>query len=133
MRNALFFVALLALVVASGVGPRPTRAVAGPPPFHCNQVNLHPGALQNGQLSVPYSDTLWLTPANVALPITVFSVTAGTLPTGLTLVAGPNPNQVTLQGTPTAIGSSTFTIEIGGTYVLGTICKVTQTFTVTIV
>jgi hypothetical protein len=102
------------------------------PPFHCNQVNLHPGALQNGQLSIAYSDTLWLTPANVALPISVFSVVSGTLPTGLSLVAGPNPNQVTLQGTPAATGSFTFTVGIGGTYVLGTICKITQTYTVTI-
>ena len=132
MRKALYFVALLTLLVGTGVGAGAPPAVAGPPPFHCNQVNLHPGALQNGQLSVPYSDTMWLTPANVALPVSVFSVVSGMLPTGLSLVAGPNPNQVTLQGTPAATGSWTFTVEIGGTYVLGTICKVTKTYTVTI-
>jgi hypothetical protein len=132
MRKALFLVAFVALIGASVVGPGPSRAQAAPQPFHCNQVNLHPGALQNGQISVAYSDTMWLTPANVALPITVFSVVSGTLPPGLSLVAGPNANQVTLQGVPTATGTFTFTVEIGGTYVLGTICKVSQTYTVTI-
>lgn len=132
MRPTLHFVALLALLGASGVAPSPMTAVAAPPPFHCNQVNLHPGGLPNGQISVPYSATMWLTPANVALPISVFSVTSGTLPPGLSLVAGPNANQVTLQGTPGVTGTFTFTVEIGGTYVLGTICKLTQTFTVTI-
>ena len=132
MRKALYFVALLTLVVGSSVGAGAPPAVAGPPPFHCNQVNLHPGSLQNGQVSVAYSDTMWLTPANVALPISVFSVVSGTLPTGLALVAGPNPNEVTLQGTPSATGTYTFTVKIGGTYVLGAICLVTQTYTVTI-
>ncbi len=132
MRKALLFVALLALVGASGIGPGPSPALAGPAPFHCNQVNLHPGVLQNGQLSVAYSDTLWLTPNSLALPITVFGVGPGTLPPGLSLVAGPNSNQVTLQGTPTATGTYTFTVTVGGTYVLGSICNVTQIYTVTI-
>ncbi len=131
MRKALFFVALLALVGASGVGPEPSTAVAAPPPFNCNQVHMHPGSLPNGQVSVSYSAVLWLTPANAALPVSVTSV-SGTLPPGLSFVSGPNTNQVTLTGTPTATGPYTFTVELGGTYVLGTICKQSQTYTVTI-
>ncbi len=114
MRKALFFVALLALVGASGVGPEPSTAGAAPPPFHGNQGHTHPGS-----------------PANAALPVSVTSV-SGTLPPGLSFVSGPNTNQVTLTGTPTATGPYTFTVELGGTYVLGTISKQSQTYTVTI-
>ena len=130
MRKALFFLALLALVGVSGYGAAPT-AVAGGPPFNCNQVNLHPGTLSNGQVSVAYSAVLWLTPANAALQVNVTNVT-GTLPPGLGFTPGPNINQVTLAGTPTTTGTYTFTVELGGTYVLGTICKQSQTYTVTI-
>ncbi len=131
MRNPLFFPALLVLLGAPGFAPEPSTAMAGPPPFHCNQVNMHPGSLANGQVSVPYSALLWLTPANAALPVSVTGVT-GTLPPGLGFVSGPNVNQVTLTGTPTATGTYTFTVELGATYVLGTICKQSQTYTVTI-
>ena len=131
MRKALFFLALLALVGVSGYGTAPA-AVAGGPPFHCNQVNMHPGSLSNGQVSVAYSALLWLTPANAALQVTVTNV-AGTLPPGLGFVAGPNINQVTLTGTPTTTGTYTFTVELGATYILGTICKRSQTYTVIIV
>lgn len=111
-------------------GPSTEAAPPGPGPL-CNQVNLHPGNLQNGQVGFAYSDLLWLTPANAALPVTVTGVT-GTLPPGLAFAAGPNVNQVTLLGTPTLAGTYTFTVELGGTYVLGTICKDSATYTVVV-
>lgn len=131
MRTPLF--ALLALLTLVGISSHPAApvAAAGGPQFHCNQVNMHPNGLPNGQVSVAYSALLWLTPANPALQVNVTSVT-GTLPPGLSFTPGPNINQVTLSGTPTATGTYTFTVELGGTYVLGTICKLSQTFTVTI-
>lgn len=134
MRNVIRSVLLVALpaLVSVGGGAMSGVTAEAAPPFHCNQVNMHPGSLGNGQINVAYASTMWLTPANVAIPVSVFGVVAGSLPPGLTLVAGPNTNQVTLQGTPTTTGTYTFTVEIGGTYVLGTICKVSQTYTVTI-
>jgi hypothetical protein len=129
MRIVAACLVLAALLGAGGL-PAETVAEAGPP-SPCNPVNLHPGSLANGQVLVPYSSLLWLTPANNALPAAVTNVT-GLLPLGLTFVPGPNANQVTLSGTPTTAGTYTFTVELGATYVLGTICKVSQTFTVTI-
>jgi len=92
---------------------------------------LHPGSLSNGQVLAPYAATLWLTPANPTLQVFV-TAGSGTLPPGLSFVPGPNINQVTLSGTPTTSGTYTFTVELGGTYLLGTICKVASTYTVTI-
>lgn len=129
MRRTLLAVFLAAAMVA--IGPGLTATEAGPP-FHCNQVNMHPGSLPGGQVLIPYSATFTLTPANNALPITVWSVVPGTLPPGLSLSGGPNSNQVSLTGTPTVAGTYTFTVEIGATYVLGTICRVSGTYTVTI-
>ena len=131
MRTVLLLLALLvlpALVSVPGLEVRPTQAG---PPFNCNNVHIHPGSLSNGQVSVPYFDSLWLTPANVALPVIVTNVT-GTLPPGLAFGPGNPANYVDLTGTPTANGTFTFTVELGGTYVLGTICKDSFTYTVTI-
>jgi hypothetical protein len=133
VRRALLLqtISLLAFPTLASLSLGALPIEAGPP-FACNQVNLHPGALSNGQVAVAHSSTLWLTPANAALQVTATNVT-GTLPAGLSFVPGPNVNQVTLVGTPTATGVYTFTVELGGTYVLGTICKTSQTYTVTIV
>src|SRR5687767_5533359 len=110
---------LMGLCVTGGtLGVQPATVEAGPP-FHCNQVNLHPGSLSSGQVSVGYSDLLWLTPANPSLQVTVTNV-VGTLPPGLGFVPGPGLNQVTLTGTPLTSGTYTFSVELGATYVLGT-------------
>jgi hypothetical protein len=130
MPYSLAALVLLALPAAGMLAVAPAPVEAGPP-FHCNQVNIHPGALVNGQVLVAYSDTLWLTPANAALQVTVTNV-VGSLPPGLGFVPGPNLNQVTLTGVPLVSGTYTFTVELGATYVLGTICKVASTYTVTI-
>jgi hypothetical protein len=124
--------ALLGLVAVAA----PPLVEAGPP-VHCNQVNLHPNNLPNGQENVVYGpgNVLWLTPNSLALPAgyNVLNV-AGSLPNGLGFVLGPNNNQVTLAGTPQlgSQGTYTFTVTVGGTYVLGTICLVSGTYTITI-
>ena len=137
MRKALallVFLVLVALVGIGGFSATPTDAACGNN-FHCNMVNMHPNSLPNGQENVPYGpgNQLWLTPNSMCLPVIVTSVT-GTLPCGLSFVP-VNQNTVALQGTPCtgSAGVYTFTVELGATYVLGTICKVSQTYTITII
>jgi hypothetical protein len=127
MRKSIVWLALPVLAVLVGFGSIAIHAA--PPP--CNQVNMHPNGLPNGQVGVAYSALLWLTPANPALPASVTGV-SGSFPAGLSFVAGPNSNQVTITGVPTTAGTYTFTIQLGATYVLGTICKVSKTYTITI-
>ena len=131
MRRVIVFFVLLALPAFAGGLGLEVRPIEAGPPFHCNQVNLHPGSLLNGQVLVPYLDSLWLTPTPVAIPVIVTNVT-GTIPPGLAFAPGSPANYVDLTGTPTAVGTYTFTVELGGTYILGTICKVSRTYTVTI-
>jgi LPXTG-motif cell wall-anchored protein len=71
----------------------------------------HPAAittttLPGGKVNLSYSQTLAVTGTG---PIT-FAVTAGSLPAGLTL----DPATGVISGTPTAIGSSTFTVTATG-------------------
>ena len=133
MRKALALLVLLALVGIGGFAATSTDAGGGPP-FHCNMVNMHPNSLPNGQEGVAYGpgNTLWLTPNSMALPVMVCSVT-GALQCGLSLVV-TGPNTVALQGTPCtgSAGVYTFTIELCATYILGTICKASKTYTITI-
>ena len=135
MRNRLGFLAVATLLGLVAVAAPPL--VRAGPAVHCNQVNLHPNALPNGQENVVYGpgNVLWLTPNNLALPagFNVLNV-AGPLPNGLAFVLGPNNNQVTLAGTPQpgSQGTYTFTVTVGGTYVLGTICLVGGTYSITI-
>lgn len=126
MRRVLLVVALASAMAVVGSGAVATEAA----PF-CNPVNMHPNGLPNGQVGFAYSSTLSLTPANNSLQATA-SFTGGNPPPGLSLVSGPNINQVTLIGSPTLAGTYTFTIEIGATYTLGTICRMSRTYTVTI-
>ncbi len=128
MRRMMLVVALASAMAIAGGGAVGTEAA---PPFHCNQVNLHPNGLPNGQVGFAYSSTLSLTPASNLLPASVTG-TSGTVPPGLSFAAGPNSNQVTLVGVPTVAGTFTFTVEVGATYVFGTICKVSRSYTVTI-
>lgn len=135
MRNGLRLLAVTALIGVVGVGV--SSVADAKPPFHCNQVNLHPNSLPNGQETVVYGPgTMTLTPNSLAIPIQNYavSVVAGSLPAGLSLVPGPGNNQASIVGTP-ALGSAatyTFTVQIGGTYVLGTICNVTKPYTIVI-
>jgi hypothetical protein len=117
MRRAVVVSLFPALVLLLGFGGDPLEAA---PPFNCNQVHIHPNSLPNGQVGMPYSAVIWLTPVSPALPL------------GLTLAPGPNANQVTISGFPAVAGTYTFTVTLGGTYVPGTICHVGQTYTITI-
>ncbi len=67
----------------------------------CAPVTLLPTSLPGGTLGVAYSQTLSALPAAAY----TFAVTAGSLPTGLTLSSGG-----LLSGTPTATGSYNFTV-----------------------
>jgi hypothetical protein len=66
-------------------------------------ISLSPAALPNGAYGAAYSQTI--TATGGAGVLYTFAVTAGALPAGLTLAAGG-----ALTGTPTALGSSTFTV-----------------------
>ena len=125
--------ALAALgLVASGFAGAATPAAAAPP-FHCNQVNMHPNQLVNGQVGVPYSDVISLTPAN-AFFYDQWAMSPTPVAGGLLLVPNPNNtiNDATIQGTPATAGTYAVTVTGGGIYVHGTICKVTTTYTLVI-
>ncbi len=66
--------------------------------------SISTASLGNGEVSVAYSQTI--SASGGTAPYT-FSVTSGTLPTGLSLSSGG-----VLSGTPTAGGSSTFTVQV---------------------
>lgn len=68
-------------------------------------VVITPGTLPNAQIDTPYSVTVTASGAGTTAPFT-YAVTAGTLPAGLTL----NATTGEIAGTPTTLGSSTFTI-----------------------
>ncbi|MGQ0800182.1 MAG: ice-binding family protein [Pseudomarimonas sp.] len=80
-----------------------TNAVGGCMMGACPIINLTPTVLPSGTLGVAYSATI--TASNGTAPY-VYSVSAGTLPTGLLL----NPSTGLISGTPTALGNFQFTI-----------------------
>jgi len=90
---------------------------AGAPPAVCPVITLSPATLPNGTVAVAYSQTI-LGSGGTA-PYT-FSLTAGTLPAGLTLTTAG-----VLAGTPTTAASSTFTIR--GTDANGCFASITYT------
>jgi hypothetical protein len=73
-------------------------------PAVCPAITVLPATLPNGVVAVPYSQIL--SGSGGTAPYT-FAVTSGALPAGLTLT----PAGV-LAGTPTAAGSSTFTVTV---------------------
>ena len=91
-----------------------TQLVAAPPSWNTGS------ALANTAISVAYSVTLSASNANP----TGYSVTAGTLPTGTTLTNGG-----VLSGTPSALGSYSFTVRALSTTssIIYTDCTFTQT------
>lgn len=70
--------------------------------FSCPTITLSPATLPNGKAGAPYSQTIT---QSGGVGTTTFAVTAGTLPTGLTLSTGG-----VLSGTPNVTGASTFTV-----------------------
>jgi hypothetical protein len=120
-------VALIVVALALAIGVAP---VSAGPPYHCNQMNVHPsGPLASGQVGVPYSAQVWVTPANAYLYY--WTVTPSTPIPGVTAVA--SGNTVTFSGIPTTAGTYTFTVTGGPVYVPGTICPLANTYTVTVV
>jgi hypothetical protein len=70
----------------------------------CPEITLSPSTLPQGTQGVPYSQQI--TASGGKAPYT-FTVSSGTLPTGLTLSASG-----LLSGTPTTVGSTTVTIQV---------------------
>jgi hypothetical protein len=85
-----------------GSTPYSITIAAAPPPV-CPTVTLAPGTLPGGTVDIAYAETL--TGSGGAAPY-LFSVTAGTLPAGLTLTSAG-----VLSGTPTSSGPASFTIR----------------------
>jgi hypothetical protein len=75
-------------------------------PAGCPVITLAPATLPNGTVGVAWSQTL--TASGGTAPYT-YTLTAGTLPTGLALTTAGGLGLIS--GTPTAAGSSTFTIR----------------------
>jgi hypothetical protein len=96
-------------------------AAAAVPPPTCPAISFTPATLPNAAIGVAITQTL--AGSGGTGPYS-FGVTAGTLPSGMTLTPGG-----VLSGTPTTLGTSTFTIR--GTDANG--CFAERTFTVSIV
>ena len=71
----------------------------------CAGISINPVSLSNGTIGTAYSQTVTQT-GLIATP--TWSISAGTLPTGLSLAGGTG----IISGTPTATGSSTFTVNV---------------------
>ena len=78
-----------------------------PTPTPCPVVVVSPLLLSNATVGIAYSQTVTAGPGGGAYG---FSVTAGALPTGLSL----DPTTGLLSGTPTATGTFSFTIQATG-------------------
>lgn len=72
-------------------------------PTGCGPVSLSPSSLPNGAASVPYNQVIT---ASGGTPPYTYAVTAGSLPSGITL----NASTGALSGTPTGLGNFLFTI-----------------------
>ena len=130
----LVSVLMLAAICVFMAAPARVNAL---PPNPCVMANIHPNpnSLPNGQVGQPYCPSnpvnIWVTPNNVCIPV-IWTVSAGTLPNGLSLVSSA-PNQADLCGTPTGpVGSSTFTVTAQATFLCGTVCFLSQTYTVVV-
>ena len=86
---------------------------------------ITPHTLPSGTVNVPYTSTTLTVPG---VAISNWAVTAGTLPAGLTL----NASTGVISGTPTAAGSSTFTISATPAAVTASLPPVVQSFTIVI-
>ena len=121
--------AVLALLCSLSIVPGPAPAA----PNGCQSATLHPNAnaLSNGQTGQPYSERLWMTPANPCVP-GLWSVSPNPPFPGVQLLPGPGADEAYLVGTPTTPGTYTFTVMSGGIIVCGAICWISQTYTVTV-
>ena len=86
----------------------------------CETIALGPATIPAGQAGVAYSQTVSVTPAGSY----TFSLTAGSLPSGLTL----HPTTGVISGTPSVTGTSTFTVQA----LSASGCSGTQSYTLVI-
>ncbi len=86
----------------------------------CPAISVTTASLAQGTMGITYSQTL--AASGGALPYT-WSIATGSLPAGLTLSAG------VISGTPTATGTSSFTVQVADTYG----CATTRSLSITIV
>ena len=70
-------------------------------------------SLYHGQLNVPYNQTVLVICTRCSIPYT-WSVTAGSLPTGLSLGPANSDHSAFITGTPTVLEFSSFTVRIVG-------------------
>src|SRR5262249_34871035 len=79
-------------------------------PTSCSVITLSPASLSPGKLGTPYDKTITAKSSANGKESFTFAITSGALPPGLTLgIVGR------LTGTPTAIGTSTFTVTATAT------------------
>ena len=113
-----------ALVTAAGpvtmAGNDSVGGCSAPPPPVCPPITLTPTTLPGGTVGIAFNQTI---AGNGGVPAYTFSVTTGTLPSGLTLTSAG-----ILAGTPTTAGTSAFTIR--GTDANG--CFASTAFTIVI-
>ncbi|RYE25663.1 MAG: T9SS type A sorting domain-containing protein [Sphingobacteriales bacterium] len=90
-------------------------------PYTCPTITLSPASLNNGTPGIAYSQAVSQSPLSGP---TTFAVSSGSVPPGLTLSTSG-----TLSGTPTTLGTYTFTIRATHT---ATACTGTKSYTVNI-
>jgi len=126
---SLVLVALAGLALVGGPALAPVEAQQGP----CAPITLHPvnPNLPTAQSGQPYLQHVWITPSNLCIP-PLWSTAPSPPAPGLTLVPGTNGNDAWLQGVPTTPGTYTFTVTVGGTFICGTICWQSKTYTLVV-
>ncbi|MCU0440358.1 MAG: putative Ig domain-containing protein [Raineya sp.] len=88
----------------------------------CPSINILPSSLINGDLESFYSQTL--TQTGLSVGTITWSIISGNLPNGLSL----NTSSGVISGTPTIVGSSSFTIQVTNGN-----CSKTQSYTIDII
>ena len=92
------------------------------PPVIIPSVTILPGTLQNGTVGTSYSQSL--SASTTAVGTFTWNVSSGSLPAGLTFAT----SSAIISGTPTTIGTSTFSI-----FVTNGSASTTQTYTINII
>lgn len=96
-----------------------------------DKLTITTAALKSAGVGAPYTATLGVT-GNGGLGMG-WSVSAGALPAGLTLAPDGTPGDSTISGTPTAVGTSTFTVKVGDTDGFVPSRATTKQFTIAVV
>jgi uncharacterized repeat protein (TIGR01451 family) len=107
-------------IEAAGISPISGSPVNTTVTGGCPTINLTPSTLPNGAPGVPYNQAIT---ASGGTPPYAFSVTAGSLPSGLSLSGSG-----VLSGTPTSAGSFSFTVRVTD----AAECSRNRTYTLTV-